>query len=414
MRILILSQYFWPETFIINDLALQLSEKGVDVTVMTGKPNYPDGEIYEGYSKKGIQHQKYQNIIDIYRVPLRPRKSGHSFDLILNYLSFVWSGLRFFPGLVKKKEFDAILVFAPSPITSAITAIPLKWKKKAHLVIWIQDLWPESLAATGHIKNPVILKLVEWAVRGIYHFADSLLIQSRAFREPVGRFANDNKIVYYPNSIYTSLNAGKNSNQIPHELRSILQNSFCVVFAGNIGEAQSVETIVQAALQLKDNPNIRIVLVGSGSRLDWVRKQQEELNLDNLYLAGRFPMSFMPEIYRYASSLLVTLKNEAIFSLTVPSKVQAYLAAGKPIIAALNGEGARIIEESASGYTCAAEDAHALASTIKTLYELDEVSRNKMGENGRAYFNENFEMKRQAEHLIEILEQRITLKKRGC
>ena len=414
MRILILSQYFWPETFIINDLALQLSEKGVDVTVMTGKPNYPDGEIYEGYSKKGIQHQKYQNIIDIYRVPLRPRKSGHSFDLILNYLSFVWSGLRFFPGLVKKKEFDAILVFAPSPITSAITAIPLKWKKKAHLVIWIQDLWPESLAATGHIKNPVILKLVEWAVRGIYHFADSLLIQSRAFREPVGRFANDNKIVYYPNSIDTPSNTKKNVETIPRDLIHLLQSKFCIVFAGNVGEAQSVETIVQAALKLKDIPEINVVLVGSGSRLDWVRKQQQELNLDNLYLAGRFPMSFMPEIYRYASSLLVTLKNEAIFSLTVPSKVQAYLAAGKPIIAALNGEGARIIEESASGYTCAAEDAHALASTIKTLYELDEVSRNKMGENGRAYFNENFEMKRQAEHLIEILEQRITLKKRGC
>ncbi len=255
---------------------------------------------------------------------------------------------------------------------------------------------------------------MSWLVRGIYFFADTLLIQSRAFYEPVARFASDNKIVYYPNSIDTPSNTKKNVETIPRDLIHLLQSKFCIVFAGNVGEAQSVETIVQAALKLKDIPEINVVLVGSGSRLDWVRKQQQELNLDNLYLAGRFSMSVMPQIYRYSSGLLVTLKSEAIFSLTVPSKVQAYLAAGKPIIAALNGEGARIIEESASGYTCASEDAHALASTIKTLYELDEVSRNKMGENGRAYFNENFEMKRQAEHLIEILEQRITLKKRGC
>lgn len=414
MKLLIVSQYFWPEAFIINDLVIHIKNLGHEVVVLTGKPNYPDGNIFEGYDTKSMQHEKYAGSIDVFRVPLRPRKSSHSKDLMLNYLSFVCSGLRYFPKMVHSREFDAILVYAPSPITSAITAIPLKWKKKAHLALWVQDLWPQSLAATGHVKNPFLIKSVSWLVRGIYFFADTLLIQSRAFYEPVARFASDNKIVYYPNSIDTPSNTKKNVETIPRDLIHLLQSKFCIVFAGNVGEAQSVETIVQAALKLKDIPEINVVLVGSGSRLDWVRKQQQELNLDNLYLAGRFSMSVMPQIYRYSSGLLVTLKSEAIFSLTVPSKVQAYLAAGKPIIAALNGEGARIIEESASGYTCASEDAHALASTIKTLYELDEVSRNKMGENGRAYFNENFEMKRQAEHLIEILEQRITLKKRGC
>lgn len=413
MKILIITQYFWPETFIINDLVKHIQRMGHKVTVLTGKPNYPDGDIYEGYKAEGIQREVYEDTIDVFRVPLRPRNSSLSKDLMLNYLSFVWSGLRHFPKLVHSREFDAILVFAPSPITSAITAIPLKWRKKAQLAIWVQDLWPQSLAATGHVNKTALIKLVGLLVRGIYFFADTLLIQSQAFRKPVARFASDNKIIYYPNSIDASLDLEKNEGQIPQELSSLLQNKFCMVFAGNIGEAQSVETIVQAALQLKDHPEIRIVLVGSGSRLDWVHKQQKALQLDNLYLAGRFPMSAMPEIYKHASGLLVTLKNEAIFSLTVPSKVQAYLAAGKPIIAALNGEGARIIEEADAGLTCAAEDADGLANAIKTLYEMDQVSRRQMGNNGHAYFDEHFEMKRQAARLIEILEQRITVTKRG-
>lgn len=413
MKILIITQYFWPETFIINDLVKHIQNMGHEVTVLTGKPNYPDGDIYDGYFAEDIQKEVYEDEIEVFRVPLRPRKSSQSKDLVLNYLSFIWSGLRHFPKLVHSREFDAIVVFAPSPITSAITAIPLKWRKKAHLAIWIQDLWPQSLAATGHVNKPVVIKLVGLLVRGIYFFADTLLIQSKAFRKPVARLANDKKIVYYPNSVDVSVDLEKKESQIPQELSSLLQSNFCVVFAGNIGEAQSVETIVQAALQLKDHSKIKIVLVGSGSRLEWVKKQKEALQLDNLQLAGRFPMPVMPEIYRHAAGLLVTLKNESIFSLTVPSKVQAYLAAGKPIIAALNGEGARIIEEADAGLTCAAEDGKALSNAIKTLFEMDQDARRKMGNNGHVYFNEHFEMKRQAAGLIEILEQRITVTKRG-
>lgn len=413
MKILIVSQYFWPETFIINDLVKHIKNLGHEVLVLTGKPNYPDGDIFDGYSNKGVQHETYTDSIEIFRVPLRPRKASHSKDLMLNYLSFIWSGLRYFPKLVDSREFDAIIVYAPSPITSAITAIPLKWKKKAHLAIWVQDLWPQSLSATGHINNPFIIKSVGWLVRGIYYFADTLLIQSRAFHEPVSRLSNESKIVYYPNSIDMEVSTKKIEEIIPPDLINLLQNNFCIVFAGNVGEAQAVETIVQASFLLKEHAEIKIVIVGSGSRLDWVYKKQEELEIDNLYLAGRFSMCAMPEIFRYASGLLVTLKSESIFSLTVPSKIQAYLAAGKPIVASLNGEGARIIEESASGYSCAAEDAQALANVITRLYDLDEVSRKTLGANGRAYFNKNFEMKRQAEHLIEILEERMSIEKRG-
>lgn len=412
MKIFIVTQYFWPETFIINDLVMHLNNQGHDVTVLTGKPNYPDGVVFDGYSEEGVLHEKYGGVIDVFRVPLRTRKSGGSRDLVLNYLSFVWFGVRYFSKLVKRREADVILVFAPSPITSAIAAVPLKWIKNAHLAIWIQDLWPQSLAATGHVNNPLLLRMIGWLVRAIYYFADSLLVQSRAFYDPVARLASDEKIIYYPNSIRAPSRVEQQTGALPAELSSLLQNKFCMVFAGNIGTAQAVETIVQATLLVKDHDDVRVVMVGSGSRLDWVREKKEALRLDNLYLAGRFPMQVMPEIYQDAAGLIVTLKNETIFSLTVPSKVQAYLAAGKPIVAALNGEGAKIIEESGAGLACAAEDAEALANAIITLYEMNEASRGQMGNNGYAYFIEHFEMGRQATRLIKILEQRMTSKER--
>lgn len=410
MKIIVVTQYFWPETFIINDLVMHLYGLGHDITVLTGKPNYPSGVVFEGYSEEGVQKEKYKGVIDILRVPLRARKSGRSRDLVLNYLSFVWSGLRYFPKLAKNRQADVILVFAPSPITSAITAVPMKWLKKAHLSIWVQDLWPQSLSATGHINNSVILGMMGWLVRALYYFADSLLIQSRAFYGPVSHLSNSDKIVYYPNSISLPPENGQQGVTLPAELNSLLNSKFCMVFAGNIGTVQSVETIVHAALQLKDWDDIRIVMVGSGSRLEWVRKQKENLELDNLYLAGRFPMDSMHKIYMQAAGLIVTLKDETIFSLTVPSKVQAYLAAGKPIVAALNGEGARVISDSGAGLISAAEDVDALVSSIKKLHGLSEAKRRKMGDAGRDYFLEHFEMSRQASRLIEILEKRINMK----
>lgn len=416
MKILIITQYFWPENFLINDLVLELDKLGHQITVLTGKPNYPEGNIFDGYSAKGLHHEKFHDSVDVFRVPLRPRGAGKLKHLLLNYLSFIGSGLRYFPAQIKKREVDVIFVFAPSPILSAITAIPLKFLKKAHLSIWVQDLWPESLTATGHLKNRFLLKLVAWLVRGIYFFADSLLIQSHAFYAPVSRLANKQKIIYYPNSIRSTLSKHLDNSSLPDALLELMQQKFCMVFAGNIGSAQSMETIVQAAQNLKSQDQIRLVIVGSGSRLEWLQQQKLNLQLDNLYLAGRFPMSVMPTIYSYAAGLLVTLKNEYIFSLTIPSKVQAYLAAGKPIVAGLNGEGARIINEAGAGITCPAEDADALTHAIVSLYQENDEMRQRMGNKGRDYFEKHFEMQSQAKNLIAIFEQQLKLKtgKRSC
>lgn len=408
MKILVLSQYFWPETFIINDLVKTLSGQGHEVVVATGKPNYPEGRLFAGYKAAGVEREPFSAGIEVIRVPLRPRGAGGAVNLLLNYLSFVLSGLWYFPRLLKGRAFDAILMFAPSPICSAIPAIFLKWRKKAHLAIWVQDLWPESLAATGFIRKAWLLKMVGWLVRGIYACADTLLIQSKAFHAPVARYARADKIIYYPNSIDVAGMDGIGGDAIPDDLAFLLETYFCMVFAGNIGKAQAVETLVGAALHLKDLSDCKLVLVGSGSMLAWVRERKAADGLDNLVLAGRFPMDVMPQIYRRAAGLVVTLKNEEIFSYTIPSKVQAYLAAGKPIVAALYGEGARVVSEASAGLACPAEDAKALAQAVRTLYTMTASERERMGAAGRAYFLEHFEMNRQAQRLVDIFEQRIT------
>ncbi len=402
MRILVLSQYFWPESFLINDIVRTLDEQGHEVVVATGKPNYPDGKIFDGYRAAGTQRDSYLGRIEVLRVPLWPRGQGGATNLFLNYSSFVFGGLLCLPWMLRRREFDAILVFAPSPITQAIPAILLKWLKKAKLALWVQDLWPDSLSATGFVKNPHLLKMVGWMVRGIYRRCDTLLVQSRAFVDPVAQFADRAKIQYYPNSMDVS--SSKAVVPVPGELLELLEQHFCVVFAGNLGTAQALDTLVQAAVHLRDEPRIRLVLVGSGSRLAWLKAQQQALGLDNLVLPGRFPMEAMPQIFAGASALLVSLNDEPAFAQTIPSKIQAYLAAGRPIIVCMNGEGARVVCEAGAGLASPAEHVLPLVANIRCMQVLGASERAAMGTSGRAYFDAHFEMTSQVRRLVELLQ----------
>ena len=401
MKILVVSQYFWPENFIINDIVRTLADQGNELVVATGKPNYPDGKVFDGYRAAGTQREHYLGTVEVLRVPLWPRGQGGAKNLILNYLSFVFGGLLCLPWMLRGREFEAILVFAPSPITQAIPAILLKWLKKARLVLWVQDLWPESLSATGFVRSPRVLRVVGWLVRGIYRQCDTLLVQSRAFVEPVARYAARSKIHYYPNSM--DISSREVVGAVPSELLELLEKHFCIVFAGNLGTAQALETIVQAAVHLRDDPHIRLVLVGSGSRLAWLRAQQQAHGLDNLVLPGRFPMEAMPQIFERASALLVSLNDEPAFAQTIPSKIQAYLAAGRPIIASMNGEGARVVREAHAGMTSPAEQVLPLVTNIRCMQALNASERAIMGGSGRAYFDANFEMDSQVRRLVELL-----------
>ena len=408
LRLLVFTQYFWPENFRINELAQSLTSSGLEVSVLTGKPNYPEGRVFSGYRAIGIQEENYGGVA-IVRVPILPRGTKSAVRLLLNYLSFVFSGYLVAPFALRGRKFDAVLVYAPSPLVQALPAIFLAWLKKAPLLVWVQDLWPESLSATGYVNNYFALRAVEVMVGHIYHRADKILISSEAFREPIMRLVrNTDKIHYYPNSaerIFNTTDPQANQEQLVADIK----NSFSIVFAGNIGKAQAMPTILDAATQLASKAGIRFFLIGSGSELSWVKGEVERRKLRNVVIAGRLPITDLPAILGAASALLVTLKDETIFSYTIPGKIQSYLAVGRPIIASLNGEGARIVDEAKAGISCPSEDADALSQGIFLLSEMSETQRNRMGENGRAYFQDHFDQDKLVNDLIGHLQEVISV-----
>ncbi|NVK33292.1 MAG: glycosyltransferase family 4 protein [Rhodobacteraceae bacterium] len=395
MRVLILSQYFWPESFRINEIAQALSAKGVFVEVLTGKPNYPAGKIFEGYRAFGCSQDIEQSLL-VHRVPLLPRGKG-ALGLFLNYLSFILFGILFAPWLLRRKKFDAIFVFAPSPILQAIPAIWLSRLKKTPVLLWVQDLWPESLSATGYVTNQRVLRMVGSVVGWIYRNVDLILAQSRNFIPRIRQNSGSTEISYLPNPFLETEQTDKQHTYSCPDLEC----EFPILFAGNIGTAQAVETILEAADFLKERPEIRIVMMGAGSKRDWMMEEAKKRGLTNIVFPGSFPVETMPVLMTKAAALLVTLADAEIYNLTIPSKIQAYLAAGRPIIACLNGAGAEVIEEAKAGMTCAAEDATALAERIKTLHSLPLQKRVKLGENGRRFYEEQFSQEKLVNDLME-------------
>ena len=397
-RILVVTQYFWPESFRINDVALGLAARGHKITVLTGQPNYPAGKYFPGYG--GFRHarENFQGI-DIIRVPLIRRGDGGGLRLALNYLSFAVSASIL--GILRcKGSFDLILVYEPSPVTVGIPALILKKIKNTPIFFWVQDLWPESLSATGSIRSPFLLSLVGSLVRYIYFGCDRILVQSRAFFDLVERLGVPRqRIAYFPNSaepVYRPITIEPGAREL-----SQLPKGFRVMFAGNIGAAQDFETILAASEKLTGYPDIHWVILGDGRMAPWVAEQVRQRGLSsNVHLLGHHPVEAMPRYFALADAMLVTLRRDPIFSLTIPAKVQSYLACAKPIVAGLDGEGARVVTESGAGFAVPAEDPAALAEAVLQAYLLSSEERAEMGRRGRAYFACHFER----EMLLDRLE----------
>ncbi|HVO67123.1 MAG TPA: glycosyltransferase family 4 protein [Syntrophales bacterium] len=383
-----ISQYFWPENFRINDLVLGLSEKGHNVTVLTGIPNYPQGKFFPGYGFFNKRVENY-NGVRIIRVPLIPRGRGGTSQLIINYLSFTLCATLLGP-LYCRGQFDLIF-FSLSPFTEGIPAIIIKRIKKAPAIYWGQDIWPESLSATGAINSDFMLKMVRILIRCIYRGCDMILMQSRVFSSYIERDGIlPYRIRYFPNSaeeLYkpVTLEAGAiESTSMP--------SGFKIVFAGNIGAAQDFGTILSAAEQIKNYKDIHWVIIGEGRMRPWVEEEVKKRGLsETVHLIGRYPMETMPRFFALADVLLVTLKKEPIFALTIPGKIQSYLACARPIIAAIDGEGARVIEEAGAGLACPAGNPGSLAETVLRLYNMTADERDRMAQQGRSYFEDNFE-----------------------
>ena len=400
MKILIVSHYFWPEQFRINDLVTALKTRGHDVSVLTGMPNYPGGKLFEGYSWWQKRHDNMDGV-PVYRTPMFLRREGRGWQLALNYLSFVLFGSLLAPWYFRKQEFDVIFVYEPSPFTVGIPAMLIRRLKKAPMLFWVQDLWPESLTAAGAVHAPSVLNMVGKMVHWIYRHCDRVLVQSEAFVEPaVAAGADRERILYFPNwaeSFYQPLSAGD------EDVEGVrLPEGFKVMFAGNMGEAQSLETIVAAASQLRDEQDIHWVMIGDGRRREWMQQEVKRLGIEaQVHFIGSFAAETMPLFFAHADALLATLRGDDVFAQTIPSKVQSYMACGRPLLAALNGEGARVIEDAGAGIAVAAENDHALAKAVLELYRMPEEQRRAMGDSGCKYYNRYFDRKM----LVKKLEQ---------
>lgn len=399
MRILIVSQYFWPETFRINDLVKELVERGHNVSVLTGKPNYPQGKIYKGYGFFSHNRDEYFGA-KIYRVPLIPRGKGTGMQLVFNYLSYVVSASTFVA--FNRKKFDVSLTFAISPITQMYPALLHKKLYGSRAYLWVQDLWPESVAAAGKMDSSSILKGLTKMVRSIYKKSDGVLVQSEAFIPSVlQKGVLPDKVHYIPNwaeDIFTKT-VEKNSNKY----WEIIPKGFVVMFAGNMGEAQDFDSIVNAAERTRHIHDIKWVIVGDGRKREWVETEIKKRNLsDTFFLLGRYPLEEMPYFFSLADIMLLTLKDEHIFSLTIPSKVQSYLAFGKPIASMINGIGNKVINDANCGYTANAGNAEKLAENIIEAYNAPKETLVELGLNGKAYYSKEFEKNAIIDKLIGV------------
>lgn len=400
MRILVVSQYFFPEEFKINDLARELVNRGHQVSVLTGKPNYPKGEYYEGYQYGGVSKEDYYGA-EVIRVPLRKRGAGGGKNLLLNYLSFVYNANKYI--LHNKMEFDAILVYEISPITQAYPALYCKKKYGGKVLLWVQDLWPESVTAAGGVNNRIALGILDRMVKRIYSKCDVLLVQSDGFKESIlskGDF--ESKIIYAPNWAEDLYLEKKKINE--ESISAMMPDGFRVMFAGNVGAAQDVDSIVKAANETRDIPEIKWVIVGDGRARANVEDQAKQLGLsDTVVFLGRHPMEQMPTFFSYADVMVVSLKDEYIFSLTIPAKTQSYMASGKPIVSMLNGEGNRIVEEAKCGLTAQSGDYKTLAENVKKLYKANKEDLSQMGQYGLNYYLSHFDKKTVVDNIINSM-----------
>lgn len=411
MNIMVVSQYFWPENFRVNELVAGLVGRGHAVTVLTGQPNYPSGEFPPGYGWRGRRREKVFGA-KVIRVPLVARGSGGGLRLALNYLSFA-----LFASLAARFRtrgaVDAIIVFEPSPITVGIPAVVAARKFRAPILFWVLDLWPASLAAAGAVRSPAVLGAVGHLVRWIYRQCVRVLVPSRAFIADVVRHGTPpQRVRYFPNWIESEY-ASENPE---HPVDVALPEGFRVVFAGNIGAAQGFPEIIAAAERVAAQcAEVRWIIAGDGRIAEWARDEVARRGLtDRVVFLGQLPPTKMPALFAEADALLVSLKSDPVFSLTIPGKVQSYLAAGRPILAMLDGEGARIVVEAGAGLVCAAGDADGLAAHVRTLVGQTPAERAAMGARGRDYARAEFAREPLFDRLESWCEEAITEMQRGA
>ena len=404
MKILIVSQYFWPENMRINEVARSLVERGHQVTVLTGKPNYPTGRYFPGYGFLGQARESYAGA-DIVRIPLLARGHTSRLRLAVNYACFALLGSLLAPFRVRGR-FDAILVFAVSPLTQALPALTLKLLGRGPVHLWLLDLWPQSLSASSAVRARPLLWIAGIVSTSIHRAADTTLVCSRGFTQPlIAMGVPPQRIRYLPNFAEDLYGSSAHHPVETCELPQ-LPPGFLILFAGNIGASQDFSTILEAAERLRRDRSIHWIVVGDGRAATWLSQEITRRNLaGSVHRMGRFPLEAMPHLHRQADLLLVTLRRDPVFALTLPGKLQSSMAASKPILAALDGEPARVIAESRCGLCVPAGDAAALARAALFASRIPKSDLCRLGRNGRTYYDLHFDRRTVMAQLEELLAQ---------
>ena len=369
-----------PEpALLLQELAQTLMVRGHEVEVLTGFPNYPSGKLYPGYTLCLRQHETIAGV-PVARVPLYPNHSRSGIQRVFNYLSFALSAALLGKGAVKSP--DVIFVYHP-PLTISIPAYVLSRLWKVPFVYQIQDMWPETLRATGMLNNSVALAAVGKFARWVYAKAAAICVISPGFRRNLlEKGVPDDRIHITSNWVDPdTYPVAEADSELARELG--LEGYFNIMFAGNLGEAQGLESVLGAAQLLQDIPAVQFVFVGSGVAGPRLRKIVQDKGLTNVLFLGRYQAARMPALYALADVLLIHLRDDPLFRITIPSKTYAYLASGKPIVAAVAGDAADVVVDAGAGVACPPENPTELAKTIRSLFSLDASELRSMGQHGR-------------------------------
>lgn len=399
-KLVIITHHFWPENFLINEIALKFKKKNIKTTVVTGLPNYPKGEIFRKYQKIISIKKENFNGVDIIRIPIIPRKQGKIHQLIFNYLSYLISGFYFLRKVNFSNLFDHIFVYSTSPITTALLGIYLKKKLNKKMTIWIQDLWPDSVKNTGYIKNNFLIYLISVIVKYIYKNSDNIIAQSKAFKKNISKYTNK-KIKIVENSHF---NIQKKKINIPNEIKYLLKKKYCITFSGNIGKAQSIKTILEASEKLIDQKDVHIMLIGGGSEIIYAKNYIKRKKLKNISIFGPYPSGLTLDILKKSKASLLTLKKDKIFSQTIPNKFQTYLFAGKPILISADGEVAKLTKTNGVGLISKSENAEKLKNNIIKLKKFSKIKLKRINKNCINFYKKSYSINMQVKKLIKIME----------
>lgn len=398
MNILFICQYFYPEVFRGNDIAFHWAGQGHEVHVVCGIPNYPDGAFHKGYGLFKKRHDMV-NGVKVTRLPIFPR-GNNKVMLMLNYFSYLVVSWVYILFHALGHKYDRVFVQQLSPVMMSAPGVLYKRLRKVPLYTWVLDLWPESLTAAGGINNKYVLGFFRHYVKSQYKYSDKILTSSRSFDQSILEYGPyKDKIVYYPQWSDGVEGVVKEPENAP-----VIPEGFKLMFAGAVGEAHGFECTMQAAFLTKEHKDIKWVIVGDGRRLDWVKSFVKDNGLEEtVFTLGRFPADTMPWFFNQADAMLVTLSDDPLFKLYAPAKISSYMAAAKPIVAVLNGEGAEVIKDADCGWSLPAGDAEGFAKLAIELSQMDKTLLVGKGENALKYYNAHFVKEKCLAKLDELM-----------